>query len=125
MKRGSNILPILFCVFSLTVLAFCIAQEMSPPAYADADDSPVVSVLSSVLSFPGHIVANAAQNGGIEAAMFGSSAEKHAFAKGRHTRFGQMTMDADEELQKRGWSEVQIHDLGHRYGFSNLWGQRH
>lgn len=121
MNRGSNILPILFCVFALSVLGWCIAQDLRPAGYSEASESPIIEGVSSLFSLPGRILGTAVKNGGLEVAAFGTAAEKHAFAKGRPTRFGQMPFDADEDLQNRGWSEIRIHELGHRYGFSNLW----
>ncbi len=63
--------------------------------------------------------------GFLPVALYGTDRERHEWAKGHDTQFGHLSYDADDYLKyNRHWSEVHIHDVGHAYRFSPLWGNR-
>lgn len=77
----------------------------------------------TVAGVPLEIAGDAARQPGlIPLLVSGSARERHDFAKGRPTRFGRMSFDADQFLKlKKGWSEQRIHDTGASLGFSDAW----
>jgi len=79
-------------------------------------------VAGEPVAIPAEIVTEAVKNGGVKVFLLGSYEEKHAFAKGLPTQYGQMSFNADDFLKYRaGWSERKIHAVGHSLGFSELW----
>lgn len=66
----------------------------------------------------------ARQPGFVDLVLHGTLKERHDFAKGYATRFGQMSFDADTYLRRKGWSDEHIHNIGNSYGFSPSWAEK-
>ncbi len=116
MTRTANPAALIICIFALagTVLFFPYSEGPGP--------SRVARIIHGFVGLPLEIVAGALHAGVVDVVLFGNATERHQFAKGVPTRFGQMNYSVDDYLASTyGWSEVQIHSLGHRLGFSKLW----
>jgi hypothetical protein len=121
MRRGSNAGLLLLCLTLTGLLLLALSFEPSRHSYA-TEPSRTEVFIQSVFGVPPKIIFAAIQAGGIDAYFFGTPAERHEFAKGRPTRFGHMGFPVDDYLTANlGWSEEYVHQLGHQYGFSDLW----
>ena len=107
---------LLFLISAFSIV-YCSGHQAHPTQNTNKS-----SILETLTGVPTKIIHNAWENGGLQVLLFANSKEKHAFAKGYPTRFGQMSFSADSHLKhKYGWSEDKIHNMGHRYGFSQKW----
>lgn len=94
--------------------------------HSNPSENPTSSIRAAFIEnftgLPIQIIDDAWENGGLSVYLWGNQKEKHSFAKGYHTRFGQMSFNADSFLKDhKGWSEERIHSLGFQYGFSGKW----
>ncbi len=104
----------------------CLAMLALTVVLQSADGNEVSNFTELLTGVPGKIVADAVTTPGFASVVLhGTLKEKHAWAKGNPTQYGHMTYDADDYLRdQKGWSEVHIHNVGHFWGFSPLWGNR-
>ena len=112
---------ITFLFLASTCLILLLTHWNSGPSQGESF-SIRAAFAESLTGLPIEIIDDAWKNGGFSVYLWGSKKEKHSFAKGYSTRFGQMSFNADAYLKHRkGWSEEKIHSLGFQYGFSDKW----
>lgn len=113
MRTSREHVVVLMFLMTIFAVVVAVATDRGDEVHFD---------IESPTEIPTELVYDAIQSGGIQAFLFGTFDEKHRFAKGEKTAFGQMTLNADDFLKYRaGWDEQKIHRLGFQTGFSNLW----
>lgn len=81
---------------------------------------PTLNLIEDTTGVPKSIVYAALQQSGFfEVMLLGTFNEKHKWAHGQLTKYGQMPYDTDARLQSLGWSEKHIHEVGARWGVAN------
>ena len=80
----------------------------------------IPTIISEFTRVPEKIVRDGLINNAVAVYLFGTSEEKHRFAKGQRTRFGSMPYPVDERLwSSHNMDDVEIHDIGSRLDFCN------
>ncbi len=75
--------------------------------------------LETLIGVPSKITRAAFEQPGLwQLLTEGSAEDRHRFAKGQWTKYGQLPFDSDAYMRSRGYSESELHKLGARYGFS-------
>jgi hypothetical protein len=112
-RRTSNF----FVICSLILVAGLSLQVISDNMPSGRKNG----LLETVFGVPREVIHGALGKGLFSVMIYGSKEDRHRFAKGQSTRFGQMNYSVDSYLKiQKGWSEKKIHEMGFKYGFSQL-----
>ena len=80
----------------------------------------IPTIISEFTRIPEEIVRDSLENNVVAVYLFGTSEEKHRFAKGQSTRFGSMPYPVDERLwSSHKMDDIEIHEIGSRFDFCN------
>ena len=58
--------------------------------------------------------------GALNVSINGTFEERHAYGKGKQTKFGALGFDSEAVLKGAGLSDSQVHELGYALGWSKL-----